>query len=229
MAGLVLFVLRQRRREADPDATPLLALSTLRVQRFRLSLVAVASAMATMLGTAMLLPLYLENGLGLSPALVGLCLLPGGAIQAILGPAIGRLYDRHGPRPLVIPGIALMAGVQLLQALALGPDTPVPAVVGMNLAFGLGMALVMTPLMTLALSALPGRDTADGSAILNTVQQLAGAVGITLFITLFAVASTAADGDAAQAARLPFLVGGLLSAAAGLATLRLRRLDPAED
>lgn len=82
----------------------------------------------------------------------------------------------------------------MLGTAVLGPDTPVAAVIGLNLFFGLGMAAVMTPLMVLSLSSPPARDTADGSAILNTVQQLAG---------------------------------GLLSAAAGVGALRIRRRHPA--
>ncbi|WP_143860738.1 MFS transporter, partial [Nocardia cerradoensis] len=52
----------------------------------------------------MLLPLYLQNLRGLSPLATGLLVMPGGLAMGLLGPTIGRLYDRFGGRPLVIPG-----------------------------------------------------------------------------------------------------------------------------
>lgn len=98
---------------------------------FRVSVIVVMIAMATMLGTVMVLPIYLQNGLGVSVLTTGLLLLPGGLIQGALSPIVGRIYDRVGPRPVVIPGVVLLAGGQWWLA-TLGAESPLLMVVAVS-------------------------------------------------------------------------------------------------
>ena len=56
-----------------------------------------------MLGSMILLPLYLQNLRGLSPLETGLLVMPGGLAMGLLGPTVGKLFDRFGSRPLVCP------------------------------------------------------------------------------------------------------------------------------
>ena len=81
-----------------------------------------------------------------------------------------------------------------------------------------GLASVMTPLMTSSLGSLPDELYSHGSAIFSTVQQLAGAAGTALFVTVMTVTATSrsAEGatgiDAAQAGiHTAFLYGGVVS------------------
>lgn len=208
--SLVLFVARQRRLQADGDRA-LLDLRLFRERNFTLSVVLIMVAMGTMLGTVVVLPIYAQTGLGLSVLATGLILLPGGVIQGLLSPFVGQLYDRVGPRPLVIPGAVLLCGAQWwLSTLSAG--TSVPEMIGMHVVFSIGMALVLTPMMTHALSALPRSLYGHGSAILNTLQQLAGAAGTAALIGAMALGASLSglDGAAAQipGARLAFVVGG---------------------
>ena len=53
--------------------------------------------MAALFGTIILLPIYLQDVLHLEPAITGLLLLPGGLLMGLLGPTVGRLFDRFGP------------------------------------------------------------------------------------------------------------------------------------
>ena len=67
----------------------------------------------------MLLPIYLQQVLGLTPLQTGLLLLPGGLLMGLLGPVVGRLYDRFGPRALLLPG-PVATGLALWSATLLG-------------------------------------------------------------------------------------------------------------
>ena len=62
-------------------------------------------AFMAMLGSMILLPLYLQDVRGLSPLQTGLLVMPGGLAMGLLGPRVGAIFDRFGSRPLVIPGI----------------------------------------------------------------------------------------------------------------------------
>src|SRR5699024_11576617 len=93
------------------------------VRTYTVSLAIIFIAMANMLGTVIVLPIYLTGALGVSSLNVGLTLLPGAVASGALGPFVGRLYDRIGPRPLVVPGAGFMAAVLWLQFALLDADS----------------------------------------------------------------------------------------------------------
>jgi MFS transporter, DHA2 family, lincomycin resistance protein len=230
MGGLGLWVFVARQLRLGRERRALLDLRPFGVRTYTVSALVVVVAMLTMLGTVVVLPLYLTGALGLSVVSVGLVLLPGGAAQAVLGPIVGRLYDQVGPRPIVVPGMALMAIALWVQVATYTATTPVWQVIVLNVLFGIGMSMVMTPLMSLALSALPRELYADGSAAMNTLQQLAGAVGTALFVAMLtigagvAASAGVADGAAmADGIRWSFALGGVLAAVATGLALTLRR------
>jgi DHA2 family lincomycin resistance protein-like MFS transporter len=159
----------------------------------------------------------------------GLLLLPGGLVMGALSPVVGRLFDRVGPRPLVTPGVvALSAALWLLSTLH--PGTTTVAVVGVHVLLSVGLAFMITPLFTSALGSLPRELYGHGSAIVNTLQQLAGAAGTALFITVLSTttASRVAEGadtlsataDGVQAA---FMWGGIVALVAVAVSLLVRR------
>lgn len=230
-AALAAFLWRQvtlgRRGE------PLLDLRAFRFPMFTLGVGLMVIAMMALFGGAILLPLYLQNLRGLNTLQTGLLLLPGGLLMGLLAPPVGRWYDQVGPRPLVIPGTLLMT----LVLFALGriePTTPVWALLALHLTLSGGLALLFTPVFTSALGPLPPALYSHGSAILSTLQQVAGAVGTALLITLMAgrAGSLTAQGVAALPAQieglhLAFTVSGAIAAVAvGLALLLKRAPHP---
>ncbi|MGP9538032.1 MDR family MFS transporter [Brachybacterium sp. AOP43-C2-M15] len=233
LLSLAVFTARQLRMLARGDE-PLLDLRPLAVRTYTVSVLVILMGFATMLGTVVALPLYMTGALGISSLQVGLTMLPGAAASGLLGPIVGALYDRFGPRPIVVPGIALMALVCWLEVILLDAESTTGMIIALNVPLGLGMAMVMTPLMTLSLGALPRSLYGHGSAILNTLQQLAGALGTAVFIamlTLGAVVSaqTGASEQVAQAhgATWAFAVGGVMCTI-GLALAVTLRAHPAE-
>jgi len=221
LVGLLVFARRQLLLQAR-DGSALLDLAVFRYRDFTISVVILFLGMAAMLGSVMVLPIYLQGTLGLMVLAVGFVTLPGGLLQAAAAPVIGRLYDRVGPRPLLVPGTLLLtAGMGML--IPVGTETSVAWIVGSFAVFSLGMGVLMTTLMTSSLGSLPRPLYGHGSAVVNTMQQLGGAFGTAGLITALTIgmhaspASEAALGTA-HGAQWAFVVGFVLALVAfGLA------------
>jgi DHA2 family lincomycin resistance protein-like MFS transporter len=198
--AMIVFVTRQLRLQRE--GRPLLDLRPLANRPFVLSVVLIVLGMMSLFGVLILLPLYLQDVVGVDPFVTGLAVLPGGLVMGLLGPFIGRLYDRVGARRLIIPGAVVLAAV-LWVFTTLDADSPLAEVVALHVALVIGLSLMFTPLMTDALGQLPGELDSHGSAIMATLQQVAGAAGTALFITVMTVFATdrtvAADVTGTQA------------------------------
>lgn len=179
LVSLALFVWRQIRLGDDA----LLNLSTFASLNFSLSILLMMTSMMALFGTIVLLPFYLQGVLGLEPLAVGLLLLPGGLMMGLMGPAIGRAFDRVGPRPLLIPGTVIVSSVLWLLTLT-GSDTPPWAILTGHVVLSIGLGMLFTPLFTTALGSVQPHLYPHGSAIVGTVQQVAGAAGTALFVTI---------------------------------------------
>lgn len=208
------------------------ALLDLRVFRFRgftLAILMMAVAMASMFGTLILLPLFLQTVLGLAPLATGLVLLPGSLLMGLMGPIVGRIYDKRGPSPLIVPGtIAVSAALWMLAMV--GHATPVALVVLIHVGLSFGLALTFTPLFTSGLGSLPARFYSYGSAVIGTNQQLAGAIGTALFVTILStvgaheLAAGAGDTAAVEAGiHAAFVCGAALSVLLIVGALLVRR------
>ncbi len=232
--SLVAFVWRQITLGAQGKA--LLDLSPFRIRNFTVSLVVVLLAMAALFGVIMVLPIYLQTSVGVSVLVTGLLLMPGGLLQGLAAPLIGRLYDAVGPRPILIPGALLMTSTVWWMT-TLDQDTAIGTVIAMHISFSLGLSLMMTPLMTTALGSVPAPMYSYGSAILNTLQQLAGAAGAAVMIAALSIGTTFATEAGAGMAeatatgtRTAFLVSGAFALVALVGSLFVTRVvetDPA--
>ncbi|GAB3283466.1 DHA2 family efflux MFS transporter permease subunit [Parasphingorhabdus pacifica] len=221
VVALGVFVVRQVRLQRLDRA--LLDLRPFTYRPFSVALVLSVFLFMCMLGAgAILLPLFLQTVLNTSTFVSGLAVLPGGLVLGLLGRPVGRLFDRFGARPLVIPG-ALATAVSLGLFAVLGEGSSLAAVVGIHVLLMAGIGLMMTPLMTESLSALPDHLYSHGSAILSTAQQVAGAFGTAVFVSVASLGSTAPSGipDAAGL-RTSFIVAGGIGALAFIVSLFVR-------
>ncbi|MBB2989962.1 DHA2 family lincomycin resistance protein-like MFS transporter [Mycolicibacterium iranicum] len=212
--AMLLFGWRQLRLQRHDGA--LLDLRPFGYRRFTVSLLLVILGFMALFGAIIMLPLYVQEVLGRSALVAGLTVFPGGLLMGLAGPFIGRAYDRRGPRLLVIPGAALLCAA-LTGFAVLGGDSPLWEVVALQTVMMLGLALMFTPLMTDALGVLPDRLYSHGSAILTTLQQVAGAAGTALFITTMSRASQAGGAPDLPGVRAAFTVAAAFSAVALIA------------
>jgi DHA2 family lincomycin resistance protein-like MFS transporter len=207
VVGLVAFVARQIVLQRSDRA--LLDLRTFRSPTFTIASAMMMLMMAVLLGTVVLLPIYLQNVLMLQPLTTGLLVLPGGLLMGLLGPVVGRLYDRFGPRALLLPGTAAVSAA-LWSTTLFTSGSSMLQVLGFHLLLSMGLAFVLTPLFTSGLGAVEPRLYSYGSAIFGTTQQLAGAAGVALLVSILSVRSA---GLAAEGAPLVAQTAGGIHAA----------------
>ncbi|HSZ09747.1 MAG TPA: DHA2 family efflux MFS transporter permease subunit [Steroidobacteraceae bacterium] len=212
---LVVFIFRQI--SLQRTGYPLLDLRTFDSRNFTVSVLLMASMMMALFGTIILLPIYLQNVLGLSTLQTGLLLLPGGLLMGLLGPHVGRLYDKVGPIKLLVPGVIVVSAVLWAMTL-LGTATWVGYILAGHVVMSVGFAFLFTPLFTVSLSSLSPSLYSHGSAVIGSIQQVAGAAGVALFVALMSARSTTltAHGLAAADAltggiRSGFLCGAIIS------------------
>ncbi|MEK6748843.1 MAG: DHA2 family efflux MFS transporter permease subunit [Pseudomonadota bacterium] len=216
VATMVIFVWRQillQRRERA-----LLDLRTFNSRGFTISLGMMAIAMMTFFGALILLPIYMQNVLALSTLQTGLIFLPGGLIMGLLAPRVGRLYDRHGPVRLVVPGALIFSAVLWAMTL-LDTDSGWGYILFGHMLIGTSLALVFTPLFAASLSSIPPQLYSHGSALLGSIQQLAGATGVALLVALMSTESARLSSTGVPA--INALAGGIQTAFLWAATLSL--------
>ncbi|WP_158884887.1 MDR family MFS transporter [Amycolatopsis anabasis] len=212
-ATIAVFVLRQLKLQRT--GAPLMDLRTLKHRTYGLSLALMSIGFLAMLGSMILLPLYLQNLRGLSPLETGLLLMPGGLAMGLLGPTAGKVYDRFGSRPLVLPGtIGMVLALAGLSQVSM--TMPYWQVLGLHALLMVSLAATFTPVFTLGMGALPAHLYSHGSSMLGTLQQLAAALGTALVVTVMSAraGNLVADGVAAAPAQLSGMKLAFLVAAA---------------
>lgn len=157
-------------------------------------------------------------------------LLPGGLLMGVLGWFVGRMFDRVGARPLIIPGAVLASAGLWGMYVFFDTGTSLAVVVGWQMLLSVGLAFLFSPLMTSALGSLPPRLYSHGSALLNTLQQVAAAAGTALFITVMTlgIVSGAQAGESEVAAQMngvhnALLLGAIISLVTVVGVLFVRR------
>ena len=129
------------------------------------------------LGLGFLLPFYLLLAVGVGPIVAGLALIPGTIPIILVGPLAGRLFDRIGGRwPLTI-GFVVLALSGIALGIGAGADNIVSLIPGLLLQ-GVGLGIVLTVNDPVGMNALDDSDQGQGAGIINTAEQVGGAIGI---------------------------------------------------
>lgn len=193
-----------------------LDLSPFTYRRFAVSVGLVVIGFMGLFGAIIMIPLYVQDVLGQSALIAGLTSLPGGLLMGVAGPLVGRVYDRHGARRLVVPG-SIMLFLALCGFALLSASTPIWELVVLQTIMMVGLAMMFTPLMTDALGVLPDRLYSHGSAIMTTLQQVAGAAGTALFVTVMAKASASGGAPDMPGVHAAFVAAAAIGAVAVIA------------
>ncbi len=139
-------------------------------------------------GAEFLLPVYLQVVRGASAVAAGSALVPLALVAGVTLPLAGALYDRVGPRPLVVAGFALLAyNTWSLAHLAL--DTPRPTILWLMALRGLALGLTVQTPFTAALGVVPADLVPRGTALITATRYVAQALGVATLATVLAAAS----------------------------------------
>lgn len=215
LLALVAFGWRQARLYRSDN--PLLDLRAFRFPAFSVSVALLCAAMIALFGVVILLPIYLQQVRGIGALQTGLMLLPGGLVMGLLGRQVGKLYDRHGPRGLTLIGSVLLV-MSMWRLSTIDLATPIWMLIAIHVLMSVGLAFLFTPGFTTALNPLPPHLYSHGSAILSTLQQVAGAAGTALLVAIYSGRTAALQATGAGTAnaalggiQLAFSVGALIS------------------
>jgi len=171
---LVLFVLLERHQRL-----PMLDLSLFRNSTFSAANTVMLLVGFAMFGTFFFVSIFMQTVLHYSPVQAGAIFLPMTCLIILIAPVAGRLSDRLGPRALMVPGLTLISLSLVLFSL-LDESSNFWDVLPALVVGGLGMATSMAPTTAAAMGSVPVDKAGVGSAVINSMRQVGGAVGLAL-------------------------------------------------
>lgn len=189
--ALILYVRRQLKLKV-----PVLNMKVFKHRNFTLGAMLVMIDFGIILSAMYLLPQYLQNGLLFAVTSAGIIMLLGGLVNAIVSAIAGRMYDNFGAKwPARIGFLIALVGALMLALVT--THSSIVYVIAAHIILMIGAPLAMSPLQTSALNSLKGLESADGPAILNTMQQIVGALATALATSFLTIGRNAVSGSAA--------------------------------
>lgn len=177
-ASLLIFIVRSLRTDK-----PLLEFHVFKYPMFSLTTLINAIVTMSMFSGMILLPIFLQNVRGFSPIESGLLLLPGAILMGIMSPVTGMIFDKIGARWLAVVGL-LITAFTTYELSHLHVDSTYNHMMLIYTLRMFGMSLLMMPIQTAGLNQLPRRLNAHGSAMSQTLRNVAGALGTALLVTV---------------------------------------------
>ena len=176
--GIILFTLRQLKLEE-----PVMDLRVFKYPMFTHAVLMFLIIIMAMFASEIILPIYMQGPLALSAATAGLVLLPGAILNGVMSPFMGHLFDKFGPRVLMIPATLVLSGTMFMMS-RLTTDTSLWVVIVGYILLMLAVSAIMMPAETNGLNQLPKRLYPHGTAVMSTLQPVAGAIGVSVFISI---------------------------------------------
>lgn len=161
-----LFVIRQWGLEK-----PFLDVTILGNRDYAVSVISSMVLYLVMMGSSVIMPLYVQSVMGYSAVISGLVTLPGSFATAIVSPFAGRLYDKMGIKTIFIAGSAALV-VSNLGMCCLTMTTPLWVAAGLNVIRNLSIGSLMMPLLTWDTSNVSSKKAADASSQLTSFGDL---------------------------------------------------------
>jgi EmrB/QacA subfamily drug resistance transporter len=163
---------------------PIIQLRVLKSYMFSMSLIVTSIVNTALFAGIFLLPLYLQNILGLSALRTGLFMTPAALASAVVMPISGRLFDRIGARPLGLIGLFLVT-FSTFGFTSLTTSTATGDIQTLYVLRSVGMGMTMMPIMTAGMNTVPQSLVSQGTAMTNTVRQVASSLGTAILTTYF--------------------------------------------
>lgn len=181
--SLFLFSLRQANLKE-----PMLDIRAFKYPMFTIGTLLIIIMHMVNFSIMLLLPLFMEGAMGLSAFMAGLIMLPGGIINGIASPISGSIYDKYGPKALIFPGFLISAIVFFILSHTITVSISIPVIIVLHCLSLVAVGMINTPTQTNSLNQLPPELYPHGTAITNTLQQIGGAFGTSLFVAIMTAA-----------------------------------------
>ncbi|WP_035785158.1 MDR family MFS transporter [Jeotgalicoccus psychrophilus] len=176
--AISLFVFRQLKLDE-----PLMDLRVFKFPMFSHAVVLFVIIIMVMFASELILPVFMQGPMGLTAAAAGLLLLPGSLLNGIMSPFMGALFDKVGPKVMMIPATIILA-VTMFMFSNLSAETPEWVIIVGFMLIMLSVSATMMPAETNGLNQLPKHLYTHGTAVVSTLQPLAGAIGVSVFLGL---------------------------------------------
>lgn len=162
---------------------PLLQFKVFEHSDFTLSAILVSVSFMSMNGFTLVLPLYLQTVRGESPLASGLTLLPGAIMMGVMNPTTGRIFDRLGARDMAIAGMFILS-LTTASFIPITAQTPVFYLACLYTVRMFGISMVMMPVTTTGMNALPLNLIGDGTVVNNTARQVFASMGTAILVSI---------------------------------------------
>lgn len=175
---ITLFCIRQFKLEE-----PFLDLRVFKSNGFLMATIGLIVVTMAMYGVEMMLPTYLQNIHGMSPFESGLTLLAGAMMLGIISPISGSLYNKLGIKRIAFVGFLILT-ITSLPFGFLTENTSTSLILVLYSLRMFGVAIIMMPLTTNAMDALPTEMGTHGTAANNIGRQVASSIAVALLTSM---------------------------------------------
>ncbi|MCD7708616.1 MAG: DHA2 family efflux MFS transporter permease subunit [Clostridiales bacterium] len=176
---------------------PFLDISILKDKDYAISVIGSMLLYFNVYGGTVILPLYVEQALGMSATIAGLITLPGSLVSAIVSPFAGRIYDKVGMRILfIIASILLIISNGMMCFVTL--DVGLWVAVILNITRNIATACLLMTLVTWGASTVSINKTSHATALLTSLRTIAGSIGTAVFVAIMTMVSTGAAASVSE-------------------------------
>ncbi|MDL4841137.1 MDR family MFS transporter [Aquibacillus rhizosphaerae] len=226
--SLTIFILRQFKL-----TQPILEFRVFKNKTFTITTIIGMIVFMGLIGSETILPIYMQRMAGFTPLESGIMIMPGAILMGIMSPITGRIFDKIGARWLTITGLTLMTVTTFLFT-NLSTST---SLTYLTIVFGIrmfGMSMVMMPVTTAGLNSLSLNLIPHGTAMNNTMRQVAASIGTAILVTVMTSAAldTGADATPSESihgVNIAFYVATGLSLIGLVLSFLLKGTTPAEE
>lgn len=186
LAGFIfssLFAVRQCSLEK-----PFLDVKILTNKNYMVSVIGSMLLYFVMMGSSVLMPLYVQSVMGYSAVVSGLVTLPGSLATTLVSPFAGKIYDKMGIKKLFVIGSAVML-FSNIGMYFLTMSTPLWVATTLNVIRNISIGSLMMPLLTWGTSNVPIKKVADASSLLTSLRTVSGAIGSAVFVGIMTMVS----------------------------------------
>lgn len=167
---------------------PVLEFRVFQYKTFTLATVIGMVVFTVLIASETILPIYMQVMANFNALEAGLVILPGALLTGLLSPIIGKIFDAIGGRWLLIIGLFIITVTTLLFT-NLTSETSLTYLTVSFAVRMFGLSMVMMPATTAGLNVLPDKLMPHGTAMMNTMRQVAASIGTGAFITIMTISA----------------------------------------